>query len=87
MLIGKAGPATMPISAADAARVSPRHRYLHSNPIGLPSAVHGSGLGAVVAGILGSGPLVPGTAEVCERFLILARQITAGQGLDRGGAL
>lgn len=43
--------------------------------------------GAVAAGILGCGPVVLGTAEVCGRFLAEAKKIMAEQGFDAEAAM
>lgn len=43
-----------------------------------PGSLHG----AVAAGILGCGPVVLGTAELCGGFLVAARQIMTEGGLD-----
>lgn len=132
MLIGKPGPATTSISAADAASVTVRGHDLCSDLMGRLSftqyfyllltgreptgqqtyfldlllvaiAEHGlvptnqvarmtyaadpaSLQGAVAAGILGCGPVVLGTAEVCGRFLVEAKGLMVAQSLGAADA-
>lgn len=47
----------------------------------------GSLQGAVAAGILGCGPVVLGTAEVCGRFLVEGRTLMVEAGVDADGAV